>query len=763
MTGSDWRPVVLAAVAWVGTFAGTGGASGWWVLASVAALVAASWCAKRRHWFGVAVALVLAVAAGVAGLRVFAVQSTEVAQLAHGQAIVTVTGVVGLPRLGATTFAGKWWTAVLEVEHVAHYQREWDTSVRVQLFASGGNYDAWAAVTPGAKVRAQVKLDPPDGDFSVAAVARAREPPTQVTELDPVSEWVELLHAGLREASSGLAPRPRAMVPALVLGDTAEMDEVLREQFVTTGLTHLTAVSGANLTILLACLMSVAVRLGVQGWRLRAVAGVGVVCFVLLCRGEPSVLRAAAMGTVALVSLGWSARGQGLRYLGVSVLGILLVDPFMARSVGFALSVAATFGIIVWANRWAERMPIPLWLAAALCVPVAAQLATQPIIAWLSGQVSIVGVFANLAAGPLVAPATVMGCLAVVFATWCLPLAQVCATVAGWFANGLCLLAEFAASSPGAKLDWPTDAAGVATISAICVAIVLLLRLKHGVIGLLLTLSAWLVVTMVVPPTAPGWPPAQWQLVVCAVGQGDAAVFNAGAHHAVLIDAGPDVRELDSCLDSLSVQVVDLLVVTHLHADHTTGVPALWDGRTLRKVVYSGVQVPQSGWQQLRQDAKDAEITTAGVGSVFEVGDVRLEIVSGPTSTSAENLLTDAQQNDASLVSKVQVGELTVLAGGDVEEAGQRYAAAVADLRADVMLMPHHGSARGADSYWDATQASIAIASAGVDNPYGHPTKTALDRAYRRGMRIYRTDQRGPIAVSKAGGEIMVTARPIRQ
>ena len=111
-------------------------------------------------------------------------------------------------------------------------------------------------------------------------------------------------------------------------------------------LTHLTAVSGANLTLLLAFLLTVARWIGLRGWNLRLLGLAGVIIFVVLCRTEPSVLRASAMGLVALVALGSGSRAAGVRNLAVASVILLLLDPFLSRSVGFTLSVVACAGIV---------------------------------------------------------------------------------------------------------------------------------------------------------------------------------------------------------------------------------------------------------------------------------------------------------------------------------------------------------------------------------------------------------------------------------
>ena len=219
------------------------------------------------------------------------------------------------------------------------------------------------------------------------------------------------LRAALRRSVSGLPPDRRALVPALVDGDDAGLDPALKDDFRTTGLTHLLAVSGTNLTLVVGFALVVARWLRVRGRWLYVVGAAGIAGFVLVARAEPSVLRAAVMGTVALVGMGANGRDRGTRALGVATVVLLLLDPGLASAIGFALSVLATAGILLLAPGWRDALGrwLPRWLAEAVAVPTAAQLACTPLIAAISGQVSLVAVLANLLAAPMVGPATVLG------------------------------------------------------------------------------------------------------------------------------------------------------------------------------------------------------------------------------------------------------------------------------------------------------------------------------------------------------------------
>ncbi len=169
--------------------------------------------------------------------------------------------------------------------------------------------------------------------------------------------------------------------------------------------------SGTNLTLVVGSMLLLARWAGVRARGLAVVGALGVVGFVLLARTEPSVVRAAAMGAVGLIGMGHHGRRRGTRALGAAVLLLLLFDPWLALTMGFALSVLATAGILWLAPGWRDRLMrwLPRWVAEAVSVPLAAQIACTPLVAAISGQVSLVAVGANLLAAPAVGPATVLG------------------------------------------------------------------------------------------------------------------------------------------------------------------------------------------------------------------------------------------------------------------------------------------------------------------------------------------------------------------
>lgn len=762
----DPRPLVLGLVAWASMWLATSGEPAWWLGGGVVlgCLSLAAWWRRDRFLVTVVLLGAACLAAGI--IRIAPAEGGPVAVLARERAVAQLTMVVDqAARQGeASGTQPAWWLSNVRLVGLEARGAGWASGATVRLVATGDAAGAWARVPLGATVRADVRLEPAEPGEPALAVARAREPPTVLAPPGPLSVAVERVRAGLREASSGLAPDPRGLVPALVVGDTAGMDEELVERFRTTGLTHLTAVSGANLTLLLAFLRVLAVAAGARGRVLTGVLVLGVVAFVLLCLGEPSVVRAAAMGLVGLAAMGWAGGGrQGLRYLAVAVLVLVLVDPWLARSVGFALSVVASSGLLWWAAAWTAALErwLPARLAEAIAVPLAAQVATEPIVVALSGRVSVVGLLANAVAGPLVGPATVLGFAAAGLSVLWFPAAVAVAWLAGWCAQGLCWIARLGDALPGASAPWPASPGTVLLVFVACWCLSVVAPHVLARRWLSLSLAAALVAVLLRPPSPPGWPPRDWLVVACDVGQGDAIVFNAGSGSAVLVDAGPDTRPLERCLTQLGVRRIALVVLTHLHADHVTGLPAA-AARAPGLVVTSAVTTPASGERLVAAASQGTrrEVATAGQG--WRAGGVLVEVVAAPP-LAAEVLAAEGEssaENDASLVLRVTTNGVSVLLAGDSEDTGQERLLPLGDRAdVDVLIVPHHGSSRQSAAFLALTTPQVALVSVGADNDYGHPTVKTLRLVAGLGAHLVRTDEHGSVAIAGVPGGLTVTTQ----
>ncbi|MGH3938896.1 MAG: ComEC/Rec2 family competence protein [Pseudonocardiaceae bacterium] len=483
-------------------------------------------------------------------------------------------------------------SAVLEAADLAG--QHWRGGGRVVLLAPA---QGWIGLLPGQRVQASGLLAVPDRSDLTVAVLRVRGQPEVLAAPTPIQHGAEQLRAGLRGAASEvLGPEAAGLLPALVVGDTSAMVPSVEEEFRAAGLTHLTAVSGANVAILCGTVLGLARLVGAGPRTAAIVAGLALAGFVVLCRPSPSVLRAAVMGAVVLLALVLGRHRSAVPALCVAVCALLLVDPALGADPGFALSVLATGALVLLAPSWAaalRRNRVPPGIAEALAVPAAAHVVTAPVVAALSGQVSLVAVLANLLAAPAVAPATVLGVLAVVLGALHPTAAVLVVHLAGPAVSWLVLVGHHGAAVPDGVLRWPEGVSGGLLLAGLAALVLLVLRAHRlrvlvaaGTVGALVVL----VPTRYDPP---GWPVTGWVAVACDVGQGDAVVLaTAEPGTAVLVDAGPEGGSVSACLDRLGVRRLALVVISHLHVDHFGGLADALQGRAVSAVALGAGRSP---------------------------------------------------------------------------------------------------------------------------------------------------------------------------
>jgi competence protein ComEC len=723
-------------------------------IAAAAVVVALAGLAVRRRWrsvgsavaaAGFCVALVLIPFAG----RLWQARAGPLQQLADRHAAVTAdltvagdphrlaaSGVAGVPRVSVAT----------DVEAIESDGLRWSVSGPVLVLAPA---TGWTDVLPGQRVRLDGTVQPSLDAGSFGATMFVEHPPHLLGRPPWWQRLAGRVRVGLRSASAVLPGEERGLLPGLVDGDTTALDPVLVERFRLAGLTHLVAVSGTNCSIVLGTVLLLLRRAGARRWLCAGAGGAVLVAFVVIARPSPSVLRAALMAAVALYSLAAGRPRQAVPALAATVVALLVWDPALAIDAGFAMSALATAALLLVAPGWAARLRrwrVPIGLAEAIAVAAAAHVVTAPIVAMISGRVSMVAIPANVLAEPVVAPATILGFAAAAVAPACLPLGQVFAWLAGWPCRWLVGVADRLGGLSGASLGWPGGLAGGLALLVTLVVLIILAR-RPGLPRLVaagLVLAAFIQIP--VRTIASGWPPRNWVLVACDIGQGDALVLPAGPHTAVEVDAGPDPVSIDRCLHGLGITRIALLVFSHYHLDHVGGIDGVFHGRQVDQVITGPLAEPASGVELVHAAlaAHGLTISTPAVGAQYTVGAVHLQVLA-PTAAFHG---TRSDPNNSSLVLRATVGDTTILLPGDVEiEAQQAMLDAHVDVTADVLKVPHHGSAYFDPDFLAAVHARVGVISVGLHNDYGHPSPLLLTEMAKLGVPVRRTDLDGDVAV----------------
>jgi competence protein ComEC len=585
-----------------------------------------------------------------------------------------------------------------------------------------------------------------------------------VASPDNTQGLLNSLRSNYVESLSGLTPDAKTLVAGLAIGEISALSSELEEQMRIVSLTHLVAVSGSNCAIVVGMvyLIAVALRFGRTGRTVISLTALGL--YVLLIGPDPSVLRAGVMAASVIVMIALGRRTWALNALAIAAIILLVADPWLAVEFGFGLSVLATAGILLLApamsEKLARRMPLPL--ALGLSVTLAAQLFCLPLLMQLQPGLPTYSVIANLLAGPMVAPVTVLGMIALVLTPVAPPLVSMISWVASLGTWVIEVVAIFFSGLPVAYFPWATG--WPATILSILLIVAVAMWLRAGSVPMkqlgIGALSVVAVATISVPAASEilpkAWPLNDWSLVACDVGQGDALVIHSEGRTAV-IDVGSDDELINRCLTELRISRIDLLVLTHFDFDHVGGIKGAIGTRSVSTAIVSGFPDDRPATKEaLDLLAKQrVSLITAEPKISGTLGEFGWRVIA-PSKEANEA----KDSNDASVVMVFSGPEYDLLLLGDLGETGQRRISSTATGilgRSDkplILKVSHHGSNDQSAALHERLRPELAVISVGEANGYGHPGKELLDLLTRSGSQVLRTDLHGSLAISVAGGAI---------
>ncbi len=623
------------------------------------------------------------------------------------------------------------------------------------------------------------------------------------------ARWLDDFRRAAGDALARVLPEPAAGLAAgILIGLRERVDRDLAADFTTSGVSHVVAISGWNIAI-------VGGAVGAFGGRLRrrrraVLIAVAIGAYTAFAGASAAVLRAAAMAGVVLLARESARPARAATALGWAVFLLLMVDPGLAVDAGFQLSSAATAGLIAWAAPLAARLEGPqpgrirAWLAESLGVSLAAQAATLPIVLLAFGRLSVVAPAVNLAVVPLVAPAMAAGLLALaggglVSVGGPAGLATILGLPAWALLTAIIVTVRTAAEVPLASIDLEPPinlvlaAIGVAIMGAGPRVISLAhARARHGARagstvanrgssagqttagrrnarGLPRSragraVAAGLAIAVVAAGLAfVHRPDGLATITILDIGQGDAILVEGGRGGRLLVDGGPDPDRLLVALDEQLPpwdRRIDAIILTHPHEDHVAGLAILLGRYAISSVFETPMAGPGPGYAAWAERLRALPIARGvlATGSRLVVDDIRLRVLwpdPGTVPTTAPNDGTGI--NNASIVLLGEVAGRRFLLTGDVEDGVDPRLVERGLPTVDLLKVAHHGSRTSSTpSFLDAVRPTIAVASAGRDNPYGHPTKATMDRLAGLAQRVYRTDRDGSVTVVLGADRIVV-------
>jgi competence protein ComEC len=659
----------------------------------------------------------------------------------------------------------------------------------------------YPAVVPSDRIALSGRIRPPPDDDYGAYLARIGAVGTLRAETlkllppdDSVAGALERLRRGAAGGLERSMPEPEAGLAAGVLiGLRDRVDRDVAAAFTAAGASHVVAISGWNIAIVASTLAALAG--GLRRRRRAVLTAAAIAVYVAFVGPSPSVVRAGAMAGVALLARELGRPGTAAAALGWALTALLLLDPAWVDDVGFRLSVLATAGIVAWSASLTRRLAGEApgrprrWLADVLGVSLAAQAATTPIVLLEFGRLSLVAPAVNLVVVPLVPPAMAAGALALVvgvLSTVGLP--DVLATLVGLPAWALYAamvwVVRVGAGAPlsTVELGPPWDVVAAATSAAALAAgarwgtawlealRVLIWRrpcdrarpslvrreretrsskATRGVAAVLLAATIGLILAVVNRPDGTA------RVVVLDVGQGDGILVEGGRGGRMVVDGGPDPGRLLVALDERLPpwdRRIDMLVLTHPHEDHVAGLALMLERYRVGRVYEPGMTGPGPGYRAWEQALADHGVLhyRLATGDRLSLDQIAFHVL-WPDPNRVPERPSDGGTsiNNVSIVLLGEVGGQRLLLAGDIEEGVDPELVARGLPPVDLLKVAHHGSRTASTSaFLGAVSAKVAVVSAGLGNPYGHPAPSTIQRLRELAGRTYRTDTDGTVEVS---------------
>ena len=540
-----------------------------------------------------------------------------------------------------------------------------------------------------------------------------------------------------------------AFARALLLGDKTQISYEMNTDFKVSGISHIVAVSGLHMSILFGLLAFVTWK---RRWLLAVFGIPSIVLFMMLAGFTPSVTRAGIMMILMILSLVFKREYDPPTALAFSVVSMLAVNPLVAASVGFQLSVGSVAGIFLfmgkisgWILEWIPQSEkkwlkaLRSWFAVSISVTLSAQVITTPLVAYYFQTVSLVSVLTNLAVLwviSLIFYGVMLVCLA---GAVCRPLGIILGRILALPIRYVRMTAKLLAKLP------------LAAVYTQSVYIVIWLIFVYGLILLLITGKEKKPVLSICAGTAGlalallmSWAEPRLcdqSVTVLDVGQGQSVIVQHG-DKTFVVDCGGDYDEgaadmAAQTLLSMGISRIDGLILTHYDRDHSGGVTGL-----LYRIRADKLYLPEGERAQAILEAVQAE--PVWVTQRMQLQAEGLNITLFPAESAQSG-------NESSIAVLFQTKKCDTLLTGDMSTLYEKILIReneIPDL--EILIAGHHGSKYATSAELLAkTAPDVAVISVGENNRYGHPAKETMERLTMAGCVVYRTDQSGTIVLRR--------------
>jgi len=617
--------------------------------------------------------------------------------------------------------------------------------------------------------------------------------------------WIYSLRHGMADTMAKVLPEPHAsLAQAIVLGIRGTIPTPLKSDFIHSGTAHLLAISGLHLGIMAGILLSIGIWLFGRRHYLYIWLALGTIWLYALLTGmHLPVVRGAIMASLFLAAELMGRQRSAITALTFAAAIMVGISPYILGDASFQLSFLAMAGLVflfptfrtmarkaVSATLGEEGKLVPMANIAgdSLSATLGAIVAVWPVVAYYFGIISLVGPLATFLALPALPAIIITGALTGVLGIIALPAAQAMGWLAWLFLLYIVTIVSGLATPPLSSIEVNSVSPGFIWAYYAVLTVIIWLnsrwkptilvskaipQLRSGIntsldfasrLPLKWAIPPLLAIALLVSLTAATMPDDKLHISFLDVGEGD-AIFIQKCNQQVLVDGGPSPQAISMELGSKMPfwdRTIDLVVLTHPHHDHLTGLIEVLKRFQVKQALYpdlDGESPLHDEWLKLIEE-NNVESTIAQAGQQIDLGEGVVIKVLNPRPTPMTGTESDIDNNSAVL--RLSTGDVSFLLTADIMQAAERELIRNrAHLTSTVLKVPHHGSDTSTTTEFLAVvNPRLAVIPAGADNRYGHPSEEVLERLQERidPKNIYRTDQHGTIEFITDGKRLWVNA-----
>jgi competence protein ComEC len=570
------------------------------------------------------------------------------------------------------------------------------------------------------------------------------------------------------------------LLTGILIGNKENLSTEIQESFRNSNLSHMLAVSGAHVSYIILGITVLLNKSKINKKISKIITIIALILFIILTGATASVTRACIMAIYVIVASLLYKKPNTFIGISISILIILLINPYNLLDVGLQLSYGGTLGIILFNKIFEGKIKLPNIkilliskilnsLKQMLIVSISANLIIFPIIAFHYNTVSLTFFISNILAGPILGIIIILGFITIFISFVSIKISKVFSFILSMFLKLLILIANFSSNLPLSKIYVKTPSIFLIIIYYLILLIFLYSikrkklhrferilikkvksrKFKKSVIAIILVVVIVFQLVKIIP--------SNLKIYFIDVGQGDSTLIVTPKNKTILIDGGGSSSDnydvgkntlLPYLLDR-GITKVDYMFISHFDMDHCGGLLYILENLKVKNVIIGKQFDNSENYKTFLNIIKSKKIKVNMVEEGVKIN-IEKNLYFDVIWPSNKQAVTNNSINNNALVFKLNYKNFTMLFTGDIEEETEKILVSkylgTNALKASVLKVGHHGSKTSStQEFLELVKPQIALIGVGKNNKFGHPNEDVLERLKNLNCKIYRTDEMGEV------------------